>query len=94
VTAGDKIEVLQFENAGPNAERVVTKSVDFGAFASPQRCSALRRRNRSWSCSTATAAMAIIAKKERRDCPIKDLKGKGVAVFQGTTQESVSLERL
>jgi len=44
--------------------------------------------------STCNRGMAIIAKKDSGIATIKDLKGKRVAVFPGTTQEVFFLERL
>jgi ABC-type nitrate/sulfonate/bicarbonate transport system substrate-binding protein len=44
--------------------------------------------------STCNRGMAIIAKKDENITSIKELKGKRVAVFPGTTQEVFFLERL
>jgi len=95
VPAGYKIEVLPFETPTECKNAVVTKSVDFGAFGiAAAVLGAAAGEPVVVIASTCNRGMAIIAKKDSGIASIKDLKGKRVAVFPGTTQEVFFLERL
>jgi hypothetical protein len=95
VPAGYKIEVLPFETPTECKNAVVTKSVDFGAFGiAAALLGAAAGEPVVVIASTCNRGMAIIAKKDAGIASIKDLKGKRVAVFPGTTQEVFFLERL
>lgn len=95
VPAGYKIEVLPFETPTECKNAVVTKSVDFGAFGiAAALLGAAAGEPVVVIASTCNRGMAIIAKKGAGIAAIKDLKGKRVAVFPGTTQEVFFLERL
>jgi NitT/TauT family transport system substrate-binding protein len=95
VPAGYKIEVLPFETPTECKNAVVTKSVDFGAFGiAAAVLGAAAGEPVVVIASTCNRGMAIIAKKDAGIASIKDLKGKRVAVFPGTTQEVFFLERL
>jgi NitT/TauT family transport system substrate-binding protein len=95
VPAGYKIEVLPFETPTECKNAVVTKSVDFGAFGiAAGILGAASGEPVVVIASTCNRGMAIIAKKGEDITSIKDLKGKRVAVFPGTTQEVFFLERL
>jgi NitT/TauT family transport system substrate-binding protein len=95
VPAGYKIEVLPFETPTECKNAVVTKSVDFGAFGiAAALLGAAAGEPVVVIASTCNRGMAIIAKKDAGIAAIKDLKGKRVAVFPGTTQEVFFLERL
>ena len=95
VPAGYKIEVLPFETPTECKNAVVTKSVDFGAFGiAAALLGAAAGEPVVVIASTCNRGMAIIAKKDAGIATIKDLKGKRVAVFPGTTQEVFFLERL
>ena len=73
----------------------MTKSVDFGAFGiAAALLGAAAGEPVVVIASTCNRGMAIIAKKDAGIAAIKDLKGKRVAVFPGTTQEVFFLERL
>lgn len=95
VPAGYKIEVLPFETPTECKNAVVTKSVDFGAFGiAAGILGAAAGEPVVVIASTCNRGMAIIAKKGEGITSLKDLKGKRVAVFPGTTQEVFFLERL
>jgi ABC-type nitrate/sulfonate/bicarbonate transport system substrate-binding protein len=95
VPAGYKVEVMPFETPTECKSAVVTKSVDFGAFGiAAAILGAAAGEPVVVIASTCNRGMAIIAKKDSGIASIKDLKGKRVAVFPGTTQEVFFLERL
>ncbi len=95
VPAGYKVEVLPFETPTECKSAVVTKSVDFGSFGiAAAILGAAAGEPVVVIASTCNRGMAIIAKKGEGIASIKDLKGKRVAVFPGTTQEVFFLERL
>src|SRR6201986_4196521 len=95
VPAGYKVEVLPFETPTEGRTGVVTKSVDFGAFGiAAAILGAAAGEPVVVIASTCNRGMAIIARKDSGIASIKDLKGKRVAVFPGTTQEVFFLERL
>src|ERR1700709_1284517 len=95
VPAGYQIEVLPFETPTECKNGVVTKSVDFGAFGiAAALLGAAAGEPVVVIASTCNRGMATLAKKDSGIAAIKDLKGKRVAVFPGTTQEVFFLERL
>src|ERR1700749_120742 len=95
VPAGYKVEVLPFETPTECKSAVVTKSAFFGAFGiAAAILGAAAGEPVVVIASTCNRGMAIIAKKDSGINTLKDLKGKRVAVFPGTTQEVFFLERL
>jgi NitT/TauT family transport system substrate-binding protein len=95
VPAGYKVEVLPFETPTECKSAVVTKSIDFGCFGiAAAILGAAAGEPVVVIASTCNRGMAIIAKKDSGIAALKDLKGKRVAVFPGTTQEVFFLERL
>jgi NitT/TauT family transport system substrate-binding protein len=73
----------------------MTKSVDFGTFGiAAAILGAAAGEPVVVIASTCNRGMAIIAKKDSGINSLKDLKGKRVALFPGTTQEVFFLERL
>ncbi|MBV9569443.1 MAG: NrtA/SsuA/CpmA family ABC transporter substrate-binding protein [Hyphomicrobiales bacterium] len=95
VPEGYKVEVTPFETPAECKNAVVTKSVDFGAFGiAAAILGAAAGEPVVVIASTCNKGMAIIARKDSGINAIKDLKGKRVAVFPGTTQEVFFLERL
>jgi ABC-type nitrate/sulfonate/bicarbonate transport system substrate-binding protein len=95
VPAGYKVEVIPFETPADCKNAVVTKSIDFGTFGvAVAVLSSAAGEPMVLIASTCNRGMAIIAKKDEGITSIKELKGKRVAVFPGTTQEVFFLERL
>ncbi|MET0679136.1 MAG: NrtA/SsuA/CpmA family ABC transporter substrate-binding protein [Bradyrhizobium sp.] len=95
VPAGYKVEVLPFETPTECKTAVVTRSVDFGNFGiAAGELGAAAGEPIVVIASTCNRGMAIISKKDGPIVALKDLKGKRVAVFPGTTQEVFFLERL
>jgi len=95
VPAGYQVEVLPFETPAECKNAVVTKSADFGAFGiAAAILGAAAGEPVVVIASTCNRGMAIIAKKDSGIATLKDLKGKRVALFPGTTQEVFFLERL
>src|SRR5438270_2299372 len=93
--AGYKIEVVPFESPTDGKNAVLTGTVDtcihgiaaflLGAAAGEPVVIVAAATNRG---------MAIVADAKSDIKTIKDLKGKRVAIFRGSTQEVVILERL
>src|SRR5262252_4857006 len=95
VPEGYRVEVLPFETPTECKNAVVTKSVDFGAFGvAAAILGAAAGEPIVVIASTCNRGMAIIAKKGSGISSIKDLKGKRVAIWPGSTQEVFILERL
>lgn len=93
--AGFKVEVLPFESPTECKNAVVTKSVDFGAFGiAAATLGAAAGEPIEVIASACNGGMAIISKKDSEIHAIKDLKGKRVAIWPGSTQEVFALERL
>src|SRR4030088_3162661 len=93
--AGYQVEVIPFESPTEGKNAVVTKSVDFGMFGiAAALLGAAAGEPIVVIASACNRGMAVIAKKDAGIASIKDLKGKRVAVFPGTTQEVFFLERL
>lgn len=93
--AGYTVEVYPFESPTEGKNAVVTKSVDFGMFGV---AAALLGASAGEPISVVAGAcnkgMAIIAGKGTSISSVKDLKGKKVAIWPGSTQEVFLLERL
>ena len=95
VPAGYQVEVLPFETPTECKNAVMTRSADFGAFGiAAAILGAAAGEPVVVIASTCNRGMAIIAKKDSGINALKDLKGKRVALFPGTTQEVFFLERL
>ena len=93
--AGYKVEVIPFESPTECKNAVVTKSVDFGTFGiAAATLGAAAGEPFVVIASTCNGGMAIISKKESDIHAIKDLKGKRVAMWPGSTQEVFALERM
>ena len=93
--AGYKVEILPFETPTDGKDAVSTKSVDFGMFGiAAATLGAAAGEPIVVIATTCNRGMAIIGKATENLASIKDLKGKRVAVFPGTTQEVFFLERL
>jgi ABC-type nitrate/sulfonate/bicarbonate transport system substrate-binding protein len=93
--AGYRVEVVPFESPTECKNGVVTKSVDFGVFGvAAAILGAAAREPVVVVGSCCNKGMAIIAKKDSGIQTIKDLKGKRVAIWPGSTQEVFIRERL
>ncbi|CAN5522528.1 aliphatic sulfonate ABC transporter substrate-binding protein [soil metagenome] len=95
VPAGVKVEVLPFESPTDGKNAVVTGSVDFGIFG--LAAATLGGANKEPVVVIGAACnrgMAVVAGKDSNINSIKDLKGKKVAIWPGSTQEVVILDRL
>lgn len=93
--AGYKVEVIPFESPTEGKNAVVTKSVDFGMFGiAAATLGAAAGEPVVVIASACNKGMAVIAGKTSPIASIKDLKGKRVAIWPGSTQEVFILERL
>jgi ABC-type nitrate/sulfonate/bicarbonate transport system substrate-binding protein len=93
--AGYQVEVIPFESPTDGKNAVVTKSVDFGMFGiASATLGAAVGEPIVVIASACNRGMAIIAAKDGNIASIKDLRGKRVAIWPGSTQEVFILERL
>ena len=93
--AGYRIEILPFESPTECKNAVVTKSIDFGTFGIA--AGILGAAAREPVCvigSACNKGMAVVAAKSSEIMSLKDLKGRRVAIWPGSTQEVFILERL
>ena len=87
--------MIAFESPNDCKNAVVTKSIDFGTFGvAAGILSAVAREPLSIIGSACNKGMAIVAAKNSDIATLKDLKGKKVAIWPGSTQEVFVLERL
>ncbi|MEH3063216.1 MAG: NrtA/SsuA/CpmA family ABC transporter substrate-binding protein [Methylobacterium radiotolerans] len=92
---GVNVEVVPFESPTECKNAVVTKSVDFGTFGiAAATLGAAAGEPLVVIASTCNRGMAVIAKKGSDIRAIKDLRGKRVAIWPGSTQEVFVLERM
>jgi len=93
--AGYQVEVIPFESPTEGKNAVVTKSVDFGMFGiASATLGAAAGEPIVVIASACNRGMAVVAKKGSGIAGIKDLKGKRIAIWPGSTQEVFILERL
>jgi ABC-type nitrate/sulfonate/bicarbonate transport system substrate-binding protein len=93
--AGYKVEVIPFESPTEGKNAVVTNSVDFGMFGiAAATLGAAAGEPIVVIASACNKGMAVVAAKDSPIASIKDLKGKRVAIWPGSTQEVFILERL
>jgi NitT/TauT family transport system substrate-binding protein len=93
--AGYKIEVIPFESPTDGKNAVVTGSVDFGTFGfAAAMLGAAGGEPVVIFAAQCNRGMAVMAGIKSDIKSIKDLKGKRVAIWPGSTQEVVILERL
>ena len=93
--AGMTIEVIPFESPTDGKNAVVTKSVDFATFGiAAGILGAAAREPVVVIGASCDKGMAIVARKDSDISSLKDLKGKKVAIWPGSTQEVFVLERL
>jgi len=93
--AGFRVDVVPFESPADGKNAVVTKSVDFGMFGiAAATLGAAAGEPIVVIASACNRGMAVIAKKDSDIASIKDLRGKRVAIWPGSTQEVFIMERL
>jgi NitT/TauT family transport system substrate-binding protein len=93
--AGTRIEIIPFESPTDCKSAVTTKSIDFGTFGiAAGILGAAAREPVVVVGSACNKGMAVVAGKDSSIASIKDLKGKKVAIWPGSTQEVFILERL
>ena len=93
--AGFSVEVIPFESPTECKNGVVTRSVDFGVFGvAAAILGAAAGEPIAVIASCCNKGMAVIARKDSAIASIKDLRGKRVAIWPGSTQEVFILERL
>ena len=92
---GYKIEVIPFESPTDGKNAVVTGTVDFGTFGiAAAMLGAAAGEPVVVFAPQCNGGMAIVAGAKSSIKTIQDLKGKKVAIWPGSTQEVVILERL
>ena len=92
---GYTVEIVPFESPTDGKAAVVTKSVDFGTFGiAAGILGAAAHEPVVVFGSSCNKGMAVVAKKDSDINTLKDLKGKRVAIWPGSTQEVFILERL
>ncbi|MEH2473569.1 NitT/TauT family transport system substrate-binding protein [Nitrobacteraceae bacterium AZCC 2299] len=93
--AGFKIQVIPFESPTDGKNAVVTGTVDFGIFGlAAATLGAANAEPVVIIGAACNRGMAVVAGKDSGIGSIKDLKGKKVAIWPGSTQEVVILDRL
>lgn len=93
---GYRIEVIPFESPTDGKNAVVTGTVDFGTFGiAAATLGAAAGEPLVVFASQCNRGMAIVAGAKLTDLKsVKDLRGRKVAIWPGSTQEVVILERL
>jgi len=92
--AGVKVQVIPFESPTDGKNAVVTGTVDFGIYG--LAAATLGGANGEPVVVIGAACnrgMAVVAAKDAPIASIKDLKGKKVGIWPGSTQEVVILDR-
>jgi NitT/TauT family transport system substrate-binding protein len=93
--AGYKIEVIPFESPTDGKNAVITGTVDFGTFGiAAATLGAAAGEPLVVFAAQCNRGMAIVAGAKSPIKSVKDLKGRKVAIWPGSTQEVVILERL
>src|SRR5258706_6321746 len=92
--AGYKLEVIPFESPTDGKNAVLTGSVDFGPFGIAAAMLGIAAGEPLVIfAAQCNRGMAVMAGAKSDIASIKDLKGKRVAIWPGSTQEVVILER-
>ncbi len=95
VPAGYKVEIVPFESPTDCKSAVVTGSIDFGTFGiAAGILGAAAHEPVVVFGSACNKGMAVVARKDGPIATLKNLKGKRVAIWPGSTQEVFILERL
>ena len=92
---GLKIEIITFDSPTDGKNAVVTKSVDFGGFGiAAATLGAAAGEPVVVVGAFCNKGMGVVAKSGSEIKSIKDLKGRKVGIWPGSTQEVFILERL
>ena len=92
---GYKIEVITFDSPTDGKNAVVTRSVDFGMFgAAAAILGGAAGEPVTIIAAACNRGMGVIAKKDLPIASVKDLKGRKIAIWPGSTQEVFIMERL
>jgi NitT/TauT family transport system substrate-binding protein len=92
---GYRVEIIPFESPTDGKSAVVTRSVDFGTFGIAAAIfGAAAHEPVVVFGSECNKGMAVVARKDGPIASLKDLKGKRVAIWPGSTQEVFIRERL
>jgi len=95
VPEGMKVEVIAFESPTDGKAAVVTKSIDFGTFGIAAAIQGAAAREPLTVVGTVcNKGMGVVARKDSDINSLKDLKGRRVAIWPGSTQEVFILDRL
>ena len=93
--AGYRIEIIPFESPTDGKNAVLTGSVDFGTFGiAAAMLGAAAGEPLVVFAAQCNRGMAVVTGAKSDIKTIKDLKGKKLAIWPGSTQEVVILERL
>ena len=92
---GYKVEIIPFESPTDGKNAVITGTVDFGTFGiAAATLGAAAGEPLVIFASQCNRGMAVVSNAKSDIKTIKDLRGKKVAIWPGSTQEVVILERL
>lgn len=93
--AGIKVEVIAFESPTDGKAAVVTRSIDFGTFGIAAAIQGAAAREPLTVVGTVcNKGMGVVARKDGDIATLKDLKGRKVAIWPGSTQEVFIIDRL
>jgi len=93
--AGIELQVVPFESPTDGKNAVVTGTVDFGIYGiAAATLGAAHGEPVVVIGAACNRGMAVVARKDAPIASIKDLKGKNVGIWPGSTQEVVLLDRL
>ena len=95
VPDGVRVEVIAFESPSDGKAAVVTKSIDFGTFGIAAAIQGAAAHEPLVVVGTVcNKGMGIVAGKDSGINSLKDLRGKRVAIWPGSTQEVFVIDRL
>ena len=95
VPEGVRVEVVAFESPSDGKAAVVTKSIDFGTFGIAAAIQgAAAREPLTVVGAVCNRGMGVVAGKDSPIASLKDLRGKRVAIWPGSTQEVFIFDRL